>query len=56
MKYYIVFLVFFFLGHQTCSTLPRFEVCWESPESYRDDEINSPWHIDLDAIDVGAPG
>ena len=54
MKYYIVSLVFFLVALQTCSTLPRFEVYWESLESYRD--IESPWHIDLDAINVGAPG
>ena len=55
MKYYIVFLVFFYVVFQTCSTLPRFEVYWESLDSYNDDNTG-PWHIDLDAIDVGPPG
>ena len=43
------------LFFQTCSTLPRFEVYWESLDSYNDDNTG-PWHIDLDAIDVGPPG
>ena len=58
MKICIVFLVFFFVALQTCSSLPRFEVYWESRDSYsyNDDENHNPWYIDLDAIDVGAPG
>ena len=56
MKYYIVFLVFYFVALQNCSSLPRFEVYWESLDSYIDDENGGPWHVHLDAIDVGAPG
>ena len=55
MKHYIVFLVFYFVAFQNCSSLPRFEVYWESLDSYNDDNTG-PWHIDLDAIDVGPPG
>ena len=58
MKYCFYLLVFCFIKFQLCYSLPRFEVYWESQNSflYNDDEQHNPWYIDLDAIDAGAPG
>jgi len=41
-----------------CLTLPRFEVYWESEDSflYNDAEFQNPWYIDLGDINVGPPG
>ena len=44
---FILSFLFMFLA-STSSTLPKFEVYWESGASYEDvDEELSPWHVQL---------